>query len=150
MNIIFFSVVVFRFRTLYQYSMCTSTYLYSVLGNHGVDTMSLVACWWGVMVNSITAGLSSILEDLVWVDVDVEMIWCWVQASVGKFFWTQSVKILVILNPAGYMLISFSFSLFIWGVFYINGWLFSRSLELQLVSWSQTFHMQLTAGSSRT
>ena len=29
----FYSVAVFRSRTLYQYSNCTSTYLYNVLGN---------------------------------------------------------------------------------------------------------------------
>ena len=35
MNIIFYSVDVFRSRTLYKYNKCTSTYLYNVLGNHG-------------------------------------------------------------------------------------------------------------------
>ena len=35
------------------------------------------------------------------------------QQQCPESFWTQSVKILVILNPAGYMLTSFGFALFI-------------------------------------
>ena len=64
------------------------------------------------------------------------------------------VKILVILNPIGYMLTSFGFA-FIHLVYSIDSSKtignFFWSLELQpVVSRIQPVHLQLTAGSSRT
>ena len=46
------------------------------------------------------------------------------------------VKILVFPSPTGYMLTFFKFSLLVWGIFsrfLLNDWLFSWSIELQLV-----------------
>ena len=64
------------------------------------------------------------------------------------------VKILVFPSPTGYMLTSFKFSLLVWGIFsrfFLNDWLFSWSIELQLViSQTQLVHLQLAINSSHS